>query len=102
MQFATVDIFTALTTMGTNLYQNLMKILIIAAVISAIVAIFILIFTHDDRKVGSAKGLLLRIILGVFCACVLGAIVAYLLSLTNSYHFSSSTTINAGMIIPFF
>jgi hypothetical protein len=92
LTLATVDIFTALTQIGNDVYRNLMKTLIIAAVISAIIAIFILIFTHDDRKVGTAKALLLRIVLGVGIACVLGAIVSYLLSVTSSYRFNTSTT----------
>lgn len=89
---ASTDFFTAVTTMGTNIYQNIMKILIIVGVIAALVAIFILIFTHDDKKVGGAKSLLFRICGGIFLACILGSVVTYLLALTNGYHFDTSQT----------
>lgn len=91
-QFAVADIFTAITTMGTNLYQNLMKVLIIIGVIAFIIGVIILLVTHDDKKVNSAKGILLRVIAGIVVACVLGAIVSYLLSWTSGYRFDASQT----------
>lgn len=55
--------------------------------------------THDDKKVGSAKAILMRVIAGIVIACVLGAIVSFLLSWTSGYRFDAAT--QTAMIAPF-
>ena len=88
----TAGIFDAITSMGSNVYSGLMKILVICGVIAAIIGIIILMVTRDDRKVSSAKGILVRVIFGIAIACALGAFVSTILSLTSSYHFDTSQT----------
>ncbi len=86
------DFFSAVTTMGSNLYANLMKVLIIIGVISFIIGVIILMVTHDDKKVGSAKGIIMRVIFGIVIVCIAGSIVSYLLSWTSGYRFDASQT----------
>lgn len=96
----TVDFFTAVTTMGSNLYSNIMHVLIIVGVLAFLVALFGYMLTHDDKKVAFFKGTMFRVILCIIIACILGTIVTYLIALTNGYKFDVNQT--AGTVLPAF
>jgi hypothetical protein len=92
---ASAGIFDALTNMGTSVYQGLMKILLISGAISVVAAVLTLMFVRDDRKASAAKTILIRVFICIAIACLLGAIISTLLSLTSGYQFTSTTSIAA-------
>ena len=89
---STPDMWTAIKDIFSDLYSNIMNVLAIVVAIALIVAILFMISTNDEKKAAAGKEWAKRIIIGFIIILCVGSIIAYLISITQKYHFNTNTT----------
>lgn len=88
----TPDMWSAIKEIFTDLYNNIINVLAIVVAVALIVAILFMISTNDEKKAAAGKEWAKRIIIGFIIILCVGSIIAYLISLTQKYQFSTDTT----------
>jgi heme/copper-type cytochrome/quinol oxidase subunit 2 len=88
---STPDMWTAIQSIFSDIYTNIINVLAIVVAVALIVAIIFMIATNDEKKAAAGKSWAIRIVVGFIIILCVGSIIAYLISVTQKYHFDTST-----------
>lgn len=89
---STPDMWNAIKSIFSDLYTNIINVLAIIVAVVLIVAIIFMITTNDEKQAATGKAWIKRIIIGFIIILCVGSIIAYLISVTQKYHFDTNTT----------